>query len=438
MNVWLRRAAGWLAAIGLVGCGDPPTSIVLVTVDTLRADHLGSYGYFRDTSPHLDRLASESLLFENAYATSSNTLPSHVSILTSTYPARHGVEGNFRFYKHPLATDDSLQSMAQRLRAAGFDTAAFTSASALAEPSGVAAGFASFYGTPPYDSVKQRTEFRAEQTVSAALEWLSTAAAPFFLWLHVFDPHLPYAAPAPYQDFFATSPELHAFMRERRIPRHLAGAANAYDDEIRYADAQLGRLFERLRELGPVAIVVTADHGEGLGQHRHEKHSEIWNEQLRVPLIVHLPNGYRGRRTDLASTVDIFPTLSGALNLHLDFGSSDGIDLLAGSRSHLVSQTPVSIEQPRADYAIVGSSIDDTVLRHWKLRTRKDGRHQLFDVAADPHELSNLASARPATRSELKRNLDDILSASRSHPRLAPRELTPEEREAIRALGYAE
>ena len=190
----MERMAGWVAGLALgsaasLSCAPaaPPASVVLITIDTLRADHLGCYGYFRHTSPFIDQLAADGLLFERAITPMSTTLPAHTSLMTSAYPARHGVLSNLNFYHQPVVTDKGFQTAAQMFREAGYLTAGFVSSPGLGEESGITAGFQVF------DESGIRDAFT---TTSRVIDWLdSVPARPFFLWVHYFDPHHPYDPP---------------------------------------------------------------------------------------------------------------------------------------------------------------------------------------------------------------------------------------------------
>ncbi len=270
-----------LAALSLVSaCAREARSpsMVLITVDTLRADHLGCYGYFDDTSPTIDGLAASSLLFERAIATAAVTLPSLLSILSSTYPSRHGVESNLRFFRRRAS--DSLPFAAELLRTAGYRTAAFTSSAPVGAETGISVGFEVFSGPPAWTPERGGGEVRAANTIDQALAWLEEVDPPYFLWVHLFDPHFPYAPPP---RFARPAEEVRAEVDDRLVRlavplRHRARARRAirsYDGEIRYVDDQLRRLLAKLEQRDHYAdslIIFTADHGEGLYQHGWRGH----------------------------------------------------------------------------------------------------------------------------------------------------------------------
>ena len=283
---------------------------ILITLDTTRADALGCYGGGTFT-PHLDRLAAESVLFEEARTVAPRTLPAHASMMTGLYPLRHGVRDNSWWPLSPAA-----DLLAERVRAKSFQTAAFVSSLALDRSFGLDRGF-EVYDQPPRPAGQANTHF-AERTapaaVRAAQEWLAgrDRTRPFFLWVHFFDPHAPYSAPEGYG----------------------AGAPHPYLREVAFMDAAVGNLIDGLRSEGLLEeslLVVAGDHGESLGEHGEESHGALcYGGVLRVPLLVRLPGGRRGgeRSSALASVVDVFPTLSRALDLGRSSGL-DGRDLLS-------------------------------------------------------------------------------------------------------------
>jgi arylsulfatase len=315
------------------GCGDPSPHqpaldlpfdrIVLVSIDTLRADHLGSYGYPRDTSPFLDELARQGVVFERAYAAMSTTAPSHATIFTSLYPLQH------RLLQNGLKLRDDFLTLAELVADRGFATAGFVSTEVHFAASNLQQGFA----TLDEPSLSRRQHYRdADETIDAARQWLRglESDARFFLFVHLYDVHTPMRPPA--RHLGALSP---ASEEERRSLTRLLtqqhgiilapyqGSAEAmlesvtaYDAEIRFADAELRRLFEAIQALGlgrKALWIITSDHGEGLGNHHWLGHSRyIYEEQVRVPLIFYsteqLPEPRRV--SELVEHVDLLPTIA--------------------------------------------------------------------------------------------------------------------------------
>src|SRR5439155_5659147 len=261
-----------LAAALLLAAGTAPPHLLVVTIDTLRADHVGAYGYSAAATPAMDRLAREGVLVEVAVAQVPQTRPSHVSIFTGRYPFEHGIRDNF---SPPLPA--KIPTLATLLSRAGYDTAAFIGAYPVARSSGLDQGFAVFddpFGAGESTTTREaRSERRAGEVVDHALAWLAKPRrAPFFVWAHLYDPHAPYEPPAPFRQRFARRP---------------------YDGEVAYADAQVRRLLAWLDQSGRAAdtlVVVTSDHGEGLGDHGESEHMLlVYDSTLRVPLILRWP-----------------------------------------------------------------------------------------------------------------------------------------------------
>jgi arylsulfatase A-like enzyme/tetratricopeptide (TPR) repeat protein len=294
-------------------------NFLLVTIDTLRADRVGVYGYAAAQTPVLDRLAREGVLLEDAVVQVPQTRPSHASILTGRYPYEHKIRDN---YSPPL--DPKIPTLATLLKARGYATAAFIGAYPVARPSGLDQGFDVFddpFGSGENVTTRHpRQERPAGEVADAALAWLGRPRTiPFFAWVHFFDPHAPYEAPAPFGKRFAKSP---------------------YDGEIAYADSQLGRLLEWLDRTGTrrqTLVLVTSDHGEGLGEHGEDEHMIfVYDATLRVPALAswpgRLPVGVRV--PGQFRSIDILPTVLELLGLPpaATSGASRSAALLAGSR----------------------------------------------------------------------------------------------------------
>jgi len=286
------------AACGSAVPTEAPTHVVLLTIDTIRPDALGCYGGPAGVSPHLDRLARESVLYTAARTTAPITVPAHSSMLTGLYPPRHGVRDNGGT---PLPA--AARTLAEHAREAGYDTAAFVAARVLNRSVGLDQGFDVYDEPAPPEVVGHHYERRpASEVVDAALAWLEgrTGERPFFLWLHFFDPHQP-SQPAP------------EFLRQ--------AGGNPYHGEVAGMDAEIGRLFGALRGKGlmeTTAVLAVGDHGEAFGEHGEATHGAYcYDSTLRVPLLVRRPDGRRaGERSGETVTVaDVFPTLLEAMGL---------------------------------------------------------------------------------------------------------------------------
>jgi len=306
-----------LAAALLVGCsGGGPHSVLLVTLDTTRADALGAYGRVPSVTPNLDRLASEGVTYERAYTVAPLTLPAHASMLTGLYPPRHGVRDNG---VAPLPR--SAETLAERAAAAGFQTAAFLGSAVLDEGFGLEQGFEtygaparSFYGGPTMGYAERP----AAEVAELAIAWLKARdrERPFLLWAHLWDAHAPYEPPE-------------ALLRR--------AGGNPYLGEVAACDLAVGRILQALEAedlLDSTLIVVVADHGESFSEHDEVSHGPFtWDTTLRVPLILRHPGAKRAgkRLTGLASVADVFPTALAAMDLEPLGPEVDGIDLSSGA-----------------------------------------------------------------------------------------------------------
>jgi arylsulfatase A-like enzyme len=418
-------------------------NVVLITADTLRADHLKSYGYFRQTSPVLDALAAEGLVFETVYVTMSSTLASHTSIMTSSYPVRHGILSNLRFYRQPVATNSGFRTAAQLFSQAGYRTAGFTSASPLSEASGIQAGFQTFQGPPPFETQSRRVAIPAKKTTDRALAWLQSVEPPFFLWVHYFDPHHPYRPPPEYQGLFKNGEPLGFYLKRIGIPSHelrsIAHITNRYDGEIRYMDEQIGRIFQTLRERGlydEALVIFTGDHGEGLGQHGELRHGLVWDEQTRAPLIFKWPassDAPRGRRRDLASSIDILPTAVETVGLELPLEQWDGVNLLRAEREFTLSQRDGRKIARWPGYLYALSN------REWKLLYATEAPARLYHLATDPYERKNIIEEHREVAVRMQQELLRLLSENQARsPLQVQPELPDTIKEQLRELGYVE
>lgn len=329
MTVRYRALASILLAAGAlvaVSCGGAPRrlNILLVVIDTMRADHLGCYGYDRDTSPAIDRIAAEGVRYDNAYTSAPWTLPAFASLMTSTRPWEHGAVNDY------LAPRRDLPTLARLLRSAGYETAAFVSHIYTSSTYGFDDGFDRFedFGIAEDYAFDQGREPRAEQVVGEAVRWLRgrDRSRPFFLWVHLFDPHWSYDAPPPYRDMYdpnyrgavdGTYRTIERYLSTDSLmaPRDLEHLVALYDGEVRYADAWIDTLTRRLRGDGDwdrTIAVVAGDHGEEFQEHRSLGHSfTFYDEVLRVPLVVRDPSGPAGRVvTSPVGLVDLLPTLA--------------------------------------------------------------------------------------------------------------------------------
>jgi arylsulfatase A-like enzyme len=437
-----------------------PANLLLVTVDTLRADHLGFDGYPRDTSPRLDALAREGTWFRRCYTQSSTTGASHATLFTSLPPQAHGVHANKQ--RFPA----TLPSLIGELRGHGYATAGFASSVVVGRKFGLQDVFEHFddeFTTMELNRVG-RGERLAAETVAAVEAWIATVPRdrPFFAWMHLIDPHGPYAAPEDPDRFVGDSFDARLGTRfpigtddfeAGHIPRYQAldGRTDAdfyvarYDGEIRYADGQLGRLLDFLRERGmdrDTLVVVTSDHGETLaepGRRLVFSHGTVaYEETSRVPLVVREPrDAHRlAAAQDLPiGLIDVAPTVLGLL----------GFEPPAGFRGRDVLRRPHAPDDPMFTWGAYGTKRLEEVtgtqfsVRRGDLRFIRnsvDGRPELYDHRDDPAEAHDVATSRPA---EVAR-LGDLVSAQfETSAAPAPmKTMTPDHVEALKALGYVE
>jgi arylsulfatase len=457
IGAWLLLLALCLALAGcregVSAAGHP--NIALITLDTTRADHLGAYGYFRDTSPRIDAFAEEAIVFENAIAPMATTLPTHVSILTAAYPLEHGVLANVMHGGRRFVPASGLRSFAAFAGEQGYRTAAFVSATPLKRDSGIQAGFDVF--DEPAESAAERS---GGQTTDAALRWLADLEeGPFLLWVHYYDAHWPFAAPAPFGGRYRTDAGLERYIAERRIAasseREGVGreqarpTLNAYDAEVRYQDFQVGRLLDALQARGDwerTAVVLVGDHGEGLSQHGHAAHGGTWNEQLRSPLLIRAPGHAPRRFSEAISLVDTLPTLLGLIEAPALEGfleQASGRDVLAAGVEFdpVWSQDTGRPGRPGVHRVALTST-------RWKYFQILDGEQlgeELYDLEADPFELTDVSERHPETTRRLRAQLLARLEEQRERAKELGGEAGPQTRaadpailEQLRALGYLE
>lgn len=389
-----------------------PGPIVLISIDTLRADRLPAYGYTKVATPAIDALAAGGVVFERAYAHSPQTLPSHTSMLTGLLPYEHGVRDNIGF------TVRANQRMLQHVLAAhGYEAAAFVSSFVLRADTRIGQGFAVYDSEMPESSPGAaigQVQRDGHETLARAERWLeSRQDGRFFLFLHLYEPHTPYRPPERFAHF------------------------DPYDGEIAYADEIVGALVTSLRRRNlydAATIVLLSDHGEGLGDHGEREHGVfIYDETIRVPFIAKLAGGKRaGRRiTHPVQHVDLAPTLielAGAPPLQGVRGRSLKSVLEGGTPP---SETGIYSESLYPRYHFGWSEL--TSLTDERYRYIKAPRPELYDLAGDPEETRNLTAERPQTAAAMRAALDG-LTAGREIDK--PAAVSAEAREQFQALGY--
>lgn len=394
--------------------------ILLITLDTTRADRLGSYGYGGASTPNLDRLARDGVRFARALSPVPLTLPAHASLMSGREPFRHGVRNNGHFV---LPAD--VPTLAETLAARGYDTAAFVSAFVLDRQFGLARGFAHYDDGldeatgGPFVSIE--LERRGDRTLAAARAWLGSegrraATRPYFLWVHLYDAHEPYQAPPPFGERFAGNP---------------------YDGEVAFQDAVVGQLLEAAGygSSSPPVVVVAGDHGESLGEHGESTHGLfVYDAALRVPLIVAWPGRLRPAAIETpVRLIDVTPTVLD-LAAGIAAGGADGRSLRA------VLEGGHDPDEPLPAYA---ETYFPQVFMQWApLRALHAGRWkyvdapepELYDLQADPGELRNLAALDTTRLATMRRALEGLTGAGAGRQASTP--LSADARQRLTSLGY--
>jgi arylsulfatase len=456
-------------AVGLAGCAgpEPARNLVLISLDTVRRDHVSAYGYERETTPAIDALAARGAVFETAVSQQTNTNPSHGSMLTGLYPHQHGS----LFNRFPVAEEQV--TLAELLRDAGFRTGGFVSGLPLKRPlTGLEQGFERF------DDRFEEQRRDGRETVGRALEWLETVepGERFFLFLHLYDAHGPYELPEGIGHRFRSEdrgPRLPRVPPYQRLERpgggrivHLGPYVDRYDSLIRYQDDQVARLFDRLAAGGmapdETVIVVLSDHGEVLGERYWplDHGATAFDEELRIPLIVAGPGIEPRRIGETVETVDLLPTVLELLAV--EPGDPDPAGAPAGDRGSLPGRSLVPLlhgeegsDAARPAYSCSraetrrmadrGYRLEDLALirsvrtRGWKLirYPAEEGEPyvELYDLRRDPGETTDVADRHPEVRDRLLAGLEAWWSPpAPSGP--VPTELPETIQRQLRSLGY--
>ncbi|MBZ5565201.1 MAG: sulfatase-like hydrolase/transferase [Acidobacteriia bacterium] len=401
----------------------PGPSVILITVDTLRADHLRCYGYQSIDTPATDALARDGVMFTRAIAQVPLTAPSHAAILTGTYPSWNGLRD---WSDHGIHTD--VPTLAEIFKRHGYTTAAFVSAFVLDSMWGLDRGFDLYddwFKTEGYRTMRQgNLERRADETVDHALAWLKSAPAqPIFLWLHLYDPHAPYRPPEPFQTRYRDRP---------------------YDGEVAFTDQQIGRFFDYLKTqdlYAPSLIVLTSDHGEGLGEHQEQEHGFfIYNATVRVPLIIKFPSSYVPTQrsvSQVVNSVDIAPTLVRASGIpDLDARTFQGQSLL----SLVEKDSPRPSRQGFSESLYPRNFLGTHVLfgvqtdRYHYIQAPQE---ELYDLTRDPGEQRNVIRDNPSTAQALRQTVEEVRARYRRSTAAGQNpSLDPETVEKLRSLGY--
>jgi arylsulfatase A-like enzyme/Flp pilus assembly protein TadD len=416
----LLCTAGLLFTPHLHAALERKPNVVFITIDTLRADHLGCYGYKQIQTPNIDALAAHSARFERAYTPVPVTLPAHTAIFTGTYPTLSGMHD---FSGNKLNPGQS--TLASVLKQQGYATAAVIGSAVLDSRFGLNKGFDFYYDHFDFnrllESNLEEMERPGNVVADVALDWLDkNYKTNFFLWMHLYDPHYPYRPPAPYSEQYKDRP---------------------YDGEIAFADAQVGRLIAFLKTKGlyeNTLIVLTGDHGESLGEHGEKFHGFfVYNATLHVPVIIHLPGNDTAKTLPgLISLTDLMPTV-------LQIVKAD-IPAQVQGRSLVPLMTPKKEDDSRSLYA---ETFLPRIHFNWsELRSVETERYQfiqapkpeLYDLSTDPAETRNLYSDKKAVAEELHARLNALIRQYSANQELAEKTgLDPALMERLKSLGYA-
>jgi arylsulfatase A-like enzyme/Flp pilus assembly protein TadD len=420
-----------LTAVGAVAQtpAKPALNVVLITIDTLRADHVGCYGYKQIKTPNIDGLAADGTRFERAFAVVPVTLPSHTSMLTGTYPMLSGMHDFSGNKLSPLQP-----TLASVLKQAGYQTGAVIGAAVLDSRFGLNQGFDFYYDHFDFSRLDEANLDEMERpgnvVADEALDWLAkNSQKKFFLWMHLYDPHFPYHPPEPYSREYAAQP---------------------YDGEIAFADEQVGRLLRFLKEKGiyqNTLIVLCGDHGESLGEHGEKTHGFfIYNATMHVPLIIKLPENAAARVVlvaDPVTLVDLMPTVLGAVGLEIP-SQVQGRSLLAAVRA---GQGHDGDDRANRERVLYGETFMPRIHFNWsELRGSENAKYhfidaprpELYDLANDPGEVRNLFNEKKAVSGEMRAKLVGMIRDYSAGKELAEKTgLDPALMERLKALGYA-
>jgi arylsulfatase A-like enzyme/Flp pilus assembly protein TadD len=422
-RLWI--AGCWIALLAVApasrAAGTPKPNVVFITIDTLRADHLGCYGYKQIRTPNIDALAADSVRFERAYTPVPVTLPAHTAIFTGTYPTLSGMHD---FSGNKL--NPAQPTLASVLKQQGYTTGAVVGSAVLDSRFGLNKGFDFYYDHFDFNRLQESNLEEMERpgnvVADVTLDWLAkNYKSSFFLWMHLYDPHYPYRPPAPYSEEY----------KDR-----------LYDGEIAFADAQVGRLisFLKARDLyRNTLIVLTGDHGESLGEHGEATHGFfIYNATLHVPVMIHLPGAISSAKVlpDLISLVDLLPTVLQTLKID--------VPAQVQGRSVLALIRPTGGDESRSIYA---ETFLPRLHFNWSdLRSVETEKYQfieapkpeLYDLSRDPNETQNLYFEKKAVGGELQARLSGMVRQYSADHELAEKTgLDPALMERLKSLGYA-
>jgi len=393
-------------------------NVLLITIDTLRADHLGYSGYPRAATPNIDRWAEKSAVFTNATASIPLTLPSHSTIMTGQYPFTHGVRDNGGFY-----LEDKWQTLAETLRGAGFHTGGFVSAFVLDRRWGIAQGFDEYFDHFELSKFKMvsldSVQRRGDETLTQALSWMDkNKSSRFFAWIHFYDPHTPYDPPEPFRSEFKGR-----------------GAIGMYDGEIAFTDNLIGRIHEYLEKnnlLKTTLVVLTSDHGESLGEHQESAHGFfIYDATMQVPLLIWKPGEEPRKIAEQVRSVDLFPTICEAAGVQA-VPRSEGVSLLPLVRGDKLPKALTAYSEsyyPKFHYG--WSELKS--LRTSEYKYIEAPRREFYRVSQDSGEKENIYETSRQRVANFESELAQLIAAE--VPAI-PQAMDNDSLEKLQALGY--
>ncbi|HEX4486346.1 MAG TPA: sulfatase-like hydrolase/transferase, partial [Terriglobales bacterium] len=395
----------------------PAPNVVVITIDTLRADHVGCYGYKEIRTPNIDSLAADGARFERAYSSVPVTLPSHTVMFTGTLPTLNGMHD---FSGNKLGPNQT--TLAAVLKNAGYATGAVIGSAVLDSRFGLNRGFDFYYDHFDFSRLQESNLDEMERpgnvVADQALDWLEkNSQKKFFLWMHLYDPHYPYRPPEPFATEYKDRP---------------------YDGEIAFADSQVGRLISFLKQKGlyrNTIIVVTGDHGEGLGEHSEKTHGFfIYNSTLHVPVIVHLPGQAAKKIENVVNLADLMPTVL------------ESVKVPVPTQVQGKSLLPLIADKPTDPRNLYAETFLPRLHFNWsELRSVENQKYhfidapkaELYDVSKDPGETQNLFDQKKAVSEEMRALLARIIKENSGNQELAEKSgLDPALAERLRSLGY--
>jgi arylsulfatase A-like enzyme len=448
--IYLAISLLWMSGCTARDASRDDFNIVLITIDTLRADHLSCYGYERETSPRIDAIARQGVMFKHAVAPASWTAPSMVSLFTSTYPVSHGVIHGLPFQEAKGLSQEvfseKLIALPAMLKEKGYTTFGISSNHTLTAELGFARGF---------DYFRSVNWMPADVINKLAYEWEDSIkkSHKFFLWVHYIDPHYHYRPHLPWiEQYIPDIPE--QFEQVSRIPLNmlarnikenpemLSKVLALYDSEINYVDSYLGELIERFELDNNTLLIITSDHGEQFMEHGSVGHSiALYKEELHVPLIIKFPEAsIKGSVERQVSLLDVMPTILNLLGIDQP-GQTAGSPLLenAGIRARLKEFLSGRQASPYHFAELDSHAILKAISAPpWKyIYGYQTQSGELYDTASDPFEQKNIADKYPEQAAALKKQLFSWVARAKTYPpKSHVLELSPGEREKLETLGY--